>query len=139
MKEDCTMQVTQVLETCLYVDDLEGAEEFYRRVLGLAAFSRVKDRHVFFRCGEGVFLLFNPARTLKPEGDLPVPTHGSHGPGHVSFAMQPADIPAWREHLSQQGVAIEAEISWPSGGFSLYFRDPAGNSLELATPQTWVG
>ena len=48
-------------------------------------------------------------------------------------------IPAWREHLRQQGVAIEAEISWPSGGYSIYFRDPAGNSLELATPQMWKG
>ena len=131
------MQVEQILETCLYVDDLEAAEEFYSRVLGLAVFSRVKGRHVFFRCGQGVFLLFNPTRTSKPEGDLPVPTHGAHGPGHVSFAMPPADIPAWREHLRQNNIAIEAEITWPSGGFSLYFRDPAGNSVELATPQTW--
>lgn len=131
------MQVEQILETCLYVDDLEAAEEFYSRVLGLVVFSRVKGRHVFFRCGQGVFLLFNPARTIKPEGDLPVPTHGAHGPGHVSFAMSPVDIPVWREHLRQNNVATEAEITWPSGGFSLYFRDPAGNSVELATPQTW--
>lgn len=131
------MQVEQILETCLYVADLEAAEEFYSRVLGLAAFSRMKGRHVFFRCGQGVFLLFNPVRTSKPEGDLPVPTHGAHGPGHVSFAMLPADISAWREHLAQNSVPIEAEITWPSGGFSLYFRDPAGNSVELATPQTW--
>lgn len=131
------MQVEQVLETCLYVDDLEVAEEFYRRVLGLAVFSRVKGRHVFFRCGQGVVLLFNPVRTRQPEGDLPVPTHGAQGPGHVSFAMPPADISAWRDHLRQQAVPVEAEITWPSGGFSLYFRDPAGNSVELATPQTW--
>ena len=132
------MQVRQVLETCLYVDDLETAERFYSQVLGLVVFSRVKGRHVFFRCGQTVFLLFNPTRTTNPEGEIPVPTHGAHGPGHVSFAMQPADIPTWREHLGQHGVAIEAEISWPSGGYSLYFRDPAGNSLELATPQTWA-
>jgi catechol 2,3-dioxygenase-like lactoylglutathione lyase family enzyme len=132
------MQVEQILETCLYVDDLETAETFYRQVLGLTVFSRVKGRHVFFRCGQTVFLLFNPDRTSKPEGDIPVPTHGAHGPGHVSFAMQSADIPAWREHLQQCNVPIETEITWPSGGFSLYFRDPAGNSVELATPQTWL-
>ena len=131
------MQVDQVLETCLYVDDLAAAERFYQRVLGLTVFSRVKERHVFFRCGAGVFLLFNPTRTIKPEGEIPVPVHGAHGPGHVSFAMRPADIPAWREHLRQNDVAIETEISWPSGGYSIYFRDPAGNSIELATPQTW--
>ncbi len=132
------MQVEQILETCLYVDDLEAAEEFYSRVLGLRMFSRVQGRHAFFRCGHSVFLLFNPARTIKPEGEIPVPTHGTQGPGHVSFAMRPADIPAWREHLSQHNVPIEAEITWPSGGYSIYFRDPAGNSVELATPQTWA-
>jgi catechol 2,3-dioxygenase-like lactoylglutathione lyase family enzyme len=132
------MKVNQVLETCLYVDDLEQAEGFYSRVLGLTLFSKVAGRHVFFRCGRGVFLLFNPVRTSKPEGDMPVPTHGAHGPGHVSFAMTASDISAWREHLQQQQVPIEQEISWPSGGYSIYFRDPAGNSVELATPQTWV-
>ncbi len=131
------MQVEQILETCLYVDNLEAAEQFYSQVLGLTVFSRVKGRHVFFRCGPGVFLLFNPARTSRPEGEIPVPTHGAHGPGHVSFAMRPVDISAWREHLRQHNIPIETEINWPSGGFSIYFRDPAGNSVELATPQTW--
>jgi catechol 2,3-dioxygenase-like lactoylglutathione lyase family enzyme len=131
------MQVEKVLETCLYVDDLVAAEKFYNQILGLVAFSRVQGRHVFFRCGKGVFLLFNPARTSQPEGDIPVPTHGARGPGHVAFAMRQADISAWRDHLGQKEVPIEAEISWPSGGYSLYFRDPAGNSVELATPQTW--
>jgi catechol 2,3-dioxygenase-like lactoylglutathione lyase family enzyme len=47
------------------------------------------------------------------------------------------DIPTWREHLGQNGVEIEMEVTWPSGGHSLFFRDPAGNSVELTTPQTW--
>jgi predicted enzyme related to lactoylglutathione lyase len=34
-------------------------------------------------------------------------------------------------------VAIEKIVDWPGGGRSLYFRDPAGNSLELATPRIW--
>lgn len=129
------MQVQSVLETCLYVNDLPAAEQFYREVLGLTAFSKVKDRHLFFRCGQGVFLLFNPARTAIAEGE--VPTHGAHGPGHVAFAATPAEMPAWRAHLAACGVAIETEVTWPSGGVSLYFRDPAGNSVELATPQLW--
>ena len=36
-----------------------------------------------------------------------------------------------------RGVAIEAEVEWPSGGRSLYFRDPAGNVVELAPPTLW--
>ncbi len=129
------MQVERVLETCLYVDDLEAAEAFYSRVLGLEPFSRVEGRHVFFRCGQGVFLLFNPAKTQQSGGD--VPTHGAQGPGHVAFAVPEAELPAWREHLRRHGVVIEREITWPGGGYSIYFRDPAGNSVELATPQTW--
>jgi catechol 2,3-dioxygenase-like lactoylglutathione lyase family enzyme len=131
------MQIQQILETCLYAPDLAAAETFYSQVLGLEPFARVASRHVFFRCGPGVFLLFNPARTVQAEGPLPVPAHGAHGPGHVAFAVAPAEIPAWRDHLQRHGVEIEAEITWPSGGQSLYFRDPAGNSIELATRQTW--
>jgi catechol 2,3-dioxygenase-like lactoylglutathione lyase family enzyme len=66
-----------------------------------------------------------------------VPTHGAHGPGQVAFCIGDGEIEIWREQLRQHGVEIEAEIAWPTGGYSLYFRDPAGNSVKLATPQTW--
>lgn len=124
-----------ILETCLYVDDLERAEEFYRTTLGLQAFARVDGRHLFFRCGSSVFLLFNPAASRKPEGG--VPSHGALGPGHVAFGVSEDQLEPWRRHLLARGVEIEAEVSWPGGGRSLYFRDPAGNCLELATPATW--
>jgi NADPH-dependent FMN reductase len=32
------------------------------------------------------------------------------------------------------GIAIESKVQWELGGQSLYFRDPNGNSLELAMP-----
>jgi catechol 2,3-dioxygenase-like lactoylglutathione lyase family enzyme len=127
--------VEGILETCLYVDDLIAAEEFYTRILGVKPFSRVEDRHVFFQLGHSMLLLFNPYQTVKPGGD--VPPHGAHGPGHVAFAVAPDNIPRWREHLQQQEVAIEVEVVWPSGGQSLYFRDPSGNSLEVATGRVW--
>jgi catechol 2,3-dioxygenase-like lactoylglutathione lyase family enzyme len=127
--------VQGILETCLYVDDLAAAEEFYSRILKIKAFSRVKNRHVFFRCGPGMLLLFNPIETDKLGSD--VPAHGGHGPAHVAFAISPDEVVAWREHLQRHNVPIEAEISWPSGGRSIYFRDPAGNSLEVATAQVW--
>ncbi len=129
------MRAERILETCLYVDDLEAAERFYATVLGLNLYSKLPGRHVFFRCGSGMFLLFNPRATEQPTGN--VPTHGAHGPGHAAFATTPADLPAWRAQLQRHGVPIEAEITWPGGGQSIYFRDPAGNSVELATPSTW--
>lgn len=129
------MPICRILETCLYVDDVEAAQEFYTRVLGLELDARVGDRHVFFRCGEAMFLLFNPARTTQAGGM--VPPHGATGAGHVAFAITAQDVAPWRERLQAEGVAIEAEVTWPSGGQSLYFRDPAGNSIELTTPATW--
>lgn len=129
------MHLEQVLESCLYVDDLAAAKVFYTQVLGLEVHSQVPGRHLFFRCGHGMFLLFNPDATSKSIGTIP--THGAYGPGHIAFAVQKADLPAWRERLLQHNVVIEVETTWPSGGYSIYFRDPAGNSVELATPQTW--
>ena len=129
------MQARRILETCLYVDDLEAAKQFYTRVLGLELYSEVLGRHAFFRCGEAMFLLFDARATRQPGGM--VPTHGAEGPGHAAFALRPAEAAQWRAHLERQGVPIEQEVAWPNGGHSLYFRDPAGNSLEVATPSTW--
>ena len=129
------MQVREVLETCLYVYDLEAAERFYREVLGLDFASRQPDRHVFFRCGRRMLLLFNPAESGREGQELPA--HGARGPGHVAFAAATEEIPNWRRRLESRGVKIEREIAWPGGGASLYFRDPAGNSLEIATPEIW--
>ena len=66
-----------------------------------------------------------------------MPAHGAVGPGHAAFAVDEAELPAWRARLRAHGVAVEAEIAWPRGGRSLYVRDPAGNSIELAPPRIW--
>lgn len=129
------MHVLHVLETCLYVDDLERAEQFYTHVLGLTVVSRQEGRHLFLRCGPQMLLLFNPLASRAASED--VPPHGAFGPGHVAFATAEQDLPAWQQWLGQCQVAIEKVVAWPSGGLSLYFRDPAGNSLELATPRIW--
>ena len=128
-----------VLEACLYAPDLEAAARFYTEVLGLEPFASDPDRHVFFRTGsENVFLLFNPSRTREAAGDgILVPPHGATGAGHVAFAVSEADLSAWRARLAEAGVAIEAEVVWPRGGRSIYVRDPAGNSVELASPKLW--
>ena len=64
------MQPLEVLETCLYVGDLAAAERFYSQVLGLVFHSRQAGRHVFFRCGRGMLLLFNPDHSNSP-GEIP--------------------------------------------------------------------
>jgi catechol 2,3-dioxygenase-like lactoylglutathione lyase family enzyme len=131
-----SMKATRVLETALYVDDLERGKAFYRDVLGLAVHGEAPGRHVFLRCGDSMVLLFDPAQTGKSDG-LALPTHGARGPGHVAWLVTAGEMDEWRDWLRTSGVAIEKEHTWPSGGRSLYFRDPAGNSLELATARVW--
>lgn len=128
-----------ILETAIYVDDLDAAEAFYGEVLGLERIGKVPGRHVFFRCGAGVLLIFDPGATevVDPKSPLPVPPHGARGPGHLCFAAEPLGLGAWQERIEGAGVEIEAEVDWPKGGRSFYFRDPAGNSLEIAEARIW--
>ncbi|NDV97811.1 VOC family protein [Salipiger sp. PrR002] len=128
-----------LLEAALYCADLDAAEAFYSGVMGLTKLQRVGDRHVFFRVGSGVLLIFNPDETEKPPRNpaLPVPAHGARGPGHVCLAMPGAAMDGWRARLLQAGVEIEQDFIWPNGARSIYFRDPAGNSVELAEPRLW--
>jgi catechol 2,3-dioxygenase-like lactoylglutathione lyase family enzyme len=134
------VSIDGVLETCLYARDLEAAERFYASVLELTVVAHVAERHVFFRCGAAMLLVFDPARTASAPGEVggtPVPAHGAHGAGHVCFRVAADELGAWRARLERAGVAIEAEIVWPRGGSSLYVRDPAGNSVELAPASIW--
>lgn len=129
-----------VLETALYVDDLNTAAVFYGNVLALPEVVRVEGRHIFYRVGTAILLIFNPEATTKPPGNprLPVPPHGAKGPGHFCFAATLADIDAWASRLIAAGHPIEADFTWPNGARSIYFRDPAGNSLEIAEPRLWA-
>lgn len=133
------MTPSAILESALYVTDLDAAEEFYRDVLGLEFIAKLDGRHAFFRCGEGILLLFVADATEQPPLNpaMPVPPHGSRGPGHLCFRASGNEIEAWRAKLEKASIAIEADFRWPSGGRSIYFRDPSGNSLEFAEPVIW--
>lgn len=125
--------ITQIHETAVYAEDLAAAEEFYRDVLGLQVHHKVDGRHVFFRLTEAMFLVFNPTTTEREER-LP---HGAHGTGHAAFLIESEDFDSWLDRLEQHGVAVELIKEWPRGGRSIYFRDPAGNSIELIAGDLW--
>ena len=130
------MKATKVFETVLYAKDLPAAERFYRDVLGLEVLGR-GEAVVVLRCGDAVLLVFSPDVARTPGRG--VPSHGTEGPGHVAFAMLEKELDSWRRHVLECGVEIEMEVDWPEGGTSIYFRDPAGNSVELAPPTIWGG
>ena len=129
-----------ILETCLYVDDLDAAEKFYRDVLGLEFLMREEGRHVFFRCNGSMLLIFNPQRTRidNPAGNpSEIPRHGAVGEGHIAFSAPASELEDWKKRLGEAGVSIESEVEWPNGNRSFYFRDPSGNSLEIAVRGLW--
>lgn len=131
-------KIIGTLESALYASDLKAAAHFWGQVMGLPEIARVPDRHIFFRCGPQVLLVFNPAVTREPPrpgARLPVPPHGTEGAGHFCIAAQ--NLQEWRDHLEASGIVIEADFIWPQGGRSIYFRDPAGNSIEIAEPKIW--
>ena len=130
------MKVSRIFETVIYASDLAAAKRFYTVVLGLEKHSGFGVA-VAFRLDRGVLLIFDPDQAIQPNRG--VPSHGPQGPGHLAFAVRPEELDRWRDHLRTHGVAIEMEVNWEQGGTSIYFRDPAGNSIELAPPTLWGG
>lgn len=129
-----------VIETALYVDDIERARTFYHDTLGLPLMSADNRFLAFDVGGRSVLLLFHRGGTLEtvrlPGGAIP--PHDGHGPLHMAFSVSADELPRWEARLAEQGVAIEARMAWPRGGHSIYFRDPDNHLLELVTPGVWA-
>ncbi|WP_176342793.1 VOC family protein [Billgrantia desiderata] len=130
-----------VLETALYVDDMDRARVFFEGVMGLAPFN-ADHRFTAYDAGAGsVLLLFLQGETLQtvvlPNEMGSIPPHDGRGRVHVAFAIAADELAAWERQLADHGVTIEGRTHWPRGGESLYFRDPDGHLIELATPGVW--
>jgi catechol 2,3-dioxygenase-like lactoylglutathione lyase family enzyme len=132
---EAIVKIHAVVETAIYVDNLDDTETFYRTILGLTVIAKEPGRHVFFQVGDSTVLLAFIADATIRGGPLPV--HGTKGPGHFALGIEADALDAWRRKLEESGVAIEQEVEWPRGGKSIYFRDPAWNSVELVTPGVW--
>jgi catechol 2,3-dioxygenase-like lactoylglutathione lyase family enzyme len=127
--------VQRILETALYVDDMDRARTFYEQVFGLVTMVASERLCALDVNGRSVLLLFRRGMSLDPE-QSGIPHDGS-GPLHFAFAIAAEDLPAWEERLRLHGVAVEQRTTWARGGQSLYFRDPDGHLGELATPGVW--
>ncbi len=130
------MRPTHVLETSLYASDLEAARHFYGTVLNLPVVFDEPERHLSFRCGRGILHVFIAEVTRETES---LPAHGANGAGHVALAIPFRQVEAWRERFAAHDIPIEDTATWPhhERAVSLYVRDPAGNSIELATSELW--
>jgi catechol-2,3-dioxygenase len=132
-------RVSQILEASLYVEDLKRSREFYERIFDFVTLFEDERMCAMEVPGEQVLLLFRHGMTDQPApgpGGI-IPAHHGRGALHLAFAIPFGELAAWEDHLSRQDIALESRIGWPRGGTSLYFRDPDGHSLEVATPGLW--
>lgn len=133
------LRIQGVLETGVYVDDMQRAHFFYTDVLGLERMFE-GDRLFAYNAGaQSVLLVFQRGgaiEDLETPGGV-IPGHNSVGPAHFALRIEAEAYERWKLHLEARGVALTSEVAWPAGGKSLYFNDPDGNVLELATPGNW--
>jgi catechol 2,3-dioxygenase-like lactoylglutathione lyase family enzyme len=133
-----TLAIRRLLETAVYSDDVARTAAFYEELLGRPPMLQ-SERLVAFDAGEATVLLIfrrGHAQPLATAGGL-VPGHDGTGPVHLAFAIDRSDLAPWESRLGSLGIPIESRVTWDAGGVSIYFRDPDGRSVELATPGLW--
>ncbi len=126
-------RVYGLLESALYVEDLERSAQFYQTVFGFELIDSgerlyalgVADRQILLLCKK------------RASANLPFGGHDGDGRLHLAFAIGAGEIEAWETWLQRHGVAIEEKRLWERGGWSLYFRDPDQHLVEVATPGVW--
>lgn len=122
------MEFLKIKETCLYINDLEKALEFYHRRIGLEVISYLPNKHLFFRAGQSVLLCFNPEDSKLKTSP---PAHYGGGKQHFAFEVPLADYENCKAEIQLIGIRITDEVTWKSGIKSFYFEDPEGNVLEI--------
>jgi catechol 2,3-dioxygenase-like lactoylglutathione lyase family enzyme len=131
--------VTGILESSLYVKDLERSRRFYQWLFGFRLLLSDERMCAFDVAGRQVLLIFLQGGSNQPNpvpGGM-APAHDGAGQLHLTFSIAADQLDAWRNRLGGEHVAIESTVHSPRGGTSLYFRDPDGHLIELATPGLW--
>jgi catechol 2,3-dioxygenase-like lactoylglutathione lyase family enzyme len=132
-------RINAIVESCLFSSDLPRAVRFYQEKLGLRLLESGEGLCVFSVADKQVLLIFRSGGKSEPvptPGGM-IPPHGATGQLHFAFAISKADFAAWEKHLIARGITIESKVNWPTGGQSIYFRDPDNHLVELATPGIW--
>lgn len=122
-----------ILETSLYVSDVASSARFYTRVFGFRIISDFGERGCALEAGNHQVLLL-----FKKRGSLSIQSpHDGEGALHLAFAAPTAELAAWEAWLEENGIPTEERRMWDPGGVSIYFRDPDGHLIEIATPGVW--
>ncbi len=122
-----------ILESSLYVADVERSAQFYLKIFGFRVMTRFGERGCALEVHDRqVLLLFKKGASRSMST-----AHDGDGELHLAFAISESDLLAWEAWLAINGIAIEEKQTWDRGGQSLYFRDPDRHLLEIATPGVW--
>jgi glyoxylase I family protein len=130
------MQLTGLHHVTLIASDLERTTAFYRDTLGLALVREEANpddpgaRHFWFGDADA-----SPG-TLVTFLEYPRMEEGKVGRGsthHLAFGVASrAEQEAWRDWLTSRGVTV-TDVFDRGALRSIYFRDPDGHILEIAT------
>jgi catechol 2,3-dioxygenase-like lactoylglutathione lyase family enzyme len=128
-----------IIETAIHVRDLSASAGFYQQVLGLELIERSERLCAMNVAGRHLLLLFLQGGSTEPVeiAGGTIPPHDGSGSLHFAFAIDRSELAPWEQRLRENGVPVESRVDWGLGGTSLYFRDPDGHLVELATPGNW--
>lgn len=133
-------KLNAVLETALYVEDLERSVSFYKTIFEFEPLSVSERICALSVSDQQVLLLFlkggSTIATVISGGVIP-PTDGD-GNLHLAFSIAASELKQWENWLEEKDIEIESKVKWSLGGTSIYFRDPDDHLLELATPGVWT-
>jgi catechol 2,3-dioxygenase-like lactoylglutathione lyase family enzyme len=123
-----------VLETALYVEDVDRSARFYQDLFGFEPVHATPNFRAFAVPGRQVLLLFRKG-SARDQAKIP---HDGSGELHVAFAIPAEALAGWEARLRAKEIEIVEKTEWKRGGTSLYFRDPDRHLIELATPGLWT-
>jgi len=129
-----------ILESALYVADLDRAEAFYTGLFGFRRLLADERLRALAVAEKHVLLLFKKGGSADGEATPggKIPGHDAAGQQHLAFSIDRSDVEAWQALLTEKSVPIESHVRPEQGGHSLYFRDPDGHLIELVTPGVWA-
>lgn len=121
------IQTTGIYHIGIPVDDIERAEGFYTKVLGMKVAARIGEagaRLVRLKCGDVDVVLFQRPRQLNRN------TLKEDGISHQAFEVAPEAFDEAIEFLKKEGCYHEGPVARPSGR-GVYFFDTEGNYQQL--------
>jgi catechol 2,3-dioxygenase-like lactoylglutathione lyase family enzyme len=116
----------------LFVDDFDGTVDFYAKKVGLPVRLRAEG-YAEFAVEGAKFALLSRSRAAELTGEKPS-GRPAPGPDRAAVTVLVEDVNRVFQELSGRGVQFlggPKDRAW--GQRSVYFRDPEGHLIELAT------